>query len=149
MSDKSDKAEEDLIALVSAEQRVFRRILFAGFGILFVLVVMSGALGVYYYSVSNSLAATSARLERGAFDARLSADRQTNQVANLERAVRRTYDEFRAASVGAPSKTKPAQAVEAVQAYLSRGKRSLNDELLIETAALNGAGLSTEAHALV
>ena len=145
----SDKGEEDLIALVSAEQRGFRRILFTGFGILIVLVAMSAALGVYYYSVSNSLAATSARLERGAFDTRLAADRQTNQVANLERAVRRTYDEFRAASVSASNKAKPGAAVEAVRAYLSRGEHSLNDDLQIETAALNKAGLSSEAHALV
>ncbi len=145
----SDKAEEDLIALVSAEQRGFRRILFTGFGILLVLVVMSAALGVYYYSVSNSLAATSAKLERGAFDARLAADRQTNQVANLERAVRRTYDEFRAASVGASNRTKPAAAIEAVRGYLSRGEHSLNDELLIEAAALNETGRTSQAHALL
>jgi hypothetical protein len=145
----SDKAEEDLIALVSAEQRGFRRILFTGFGILLVLVAMSAALGVYYYNVSNSLGATSARLERGAFDARLAADRQTNQVANLERAVRRTYDEFRAASVGASNRMKPAAAVDAVRAYLSRGEHSLNDELLIETAALNKTGLTSRSRALV
>ena len=145
----SDKAEEDLIALVSAEQRGFRRILFTGFGILFVLVAMSAALGVYYYSVSNSLAATSAKLERGAFDARLAADRQTNQVANLERAVRRTYDEFRAASVGASNRMKPAAAVGAVRDYLTRGEHSLNDELLIEAAALNRTGLTSQQHALL
>jgi hypothetical protein len=31
----SDRAEDDLIALVAQEQRGFRRVLFAGFGILF------------------------------------------------------------------------------------------------------------------
>jgi len=145
----SDKAEEDLIALVSSEQRDFRRILFAGFGILFLLVAMSAALGVYYYSVANSLEATSARLERNAFDSRLAADRQTNQVANLERAVRRTYDEFRAASASAPTRSKSAAALEAVGAYLQRGAHSLNDELLIEAASLNRAGAAPEAHALL
>lgn len=145
----SDKAEEDLIALVSAEQRGFRQILFTGFGILLVLVVMSAALGVYYYNVSSSLAATSARLERGAFDARLRADRQTNQVSNLELAVRRTYDEFRAASASAPARSKPAAALEAVRTYLQRGERSLNDELLIEAASRSRTGLSPETHALL
>jgi tetratricopeptide (TPR) repeat protein len=145
----SDKGEDELIALVSSEQRGFRRILFAGFGILFVLVAMSAALGVYYYSVANSLEATSARLERNAFDSRLAADRQTNQVANLERAVRRTYDEFRAASASAPKQSKSAAAIEAVGAYLQRGAHSLNDELLIESASLNRAGAAPETHALL
>src|SRR5262249_3011965 len=111
-------AEDDLIALVAQEQRGFRRILFAGFGVLLVLIAMSVALGVYYYIVSRNLEATSARLERGAFDSRLAADRQTNQVANLERAVRRTYNEFRAASMGSSVTPDPAKALAAVETYL-------------------------------
>src|ERR1043165_7678020 len=114
-------AEDDLIALVAHEQRVFRRILFAGFGVLLVLIGMSVALGVYYYIVARNLEATSARLDRGAFDSRLAADRQTNQVANLERAVRRTYAEFRAASVGASATPDTTKALAAAGVYLRSG----------------------------
>jgi hypothetical protein len=152
----SDRAEDDLIALVSAEQRGFRRILFAGFGILFLLVAMSAALGVYYYAVSKqltetsaALTETSARLERDAFDARIEADRQTNRVAILERAVRRTYDEFRAAAPGLPNRAEPAAVLAAVSNYLRRG-RSLSEERLIEAAAQGRAGDgSAETRALL
>ncbi len=150
----SDTAEDDLIALVSREQRGFRRILFAGFGILFVLVAMSAALGVYYYAVSQqltdtsaALTQTSARLERDAFDARIEADRQTNRVSNLERAVRRTYDEFRAISPGLPSRSEPVAALAAVSNYLRRG-RSLSEERLIEAATVGQGGLSPGTRAL-
>ncbi len=150
-----DTAEDDLIALVSREQRGFRRILFAGFGILFLLVAMSAALGVYYYAVSQQLTATSAaltetssRLEREAFDARIEADRQTNRVANLERAVRRTYDEFRSVSPGLSKRAKPAAALDAVSNYLRRG-RSLSEERVIEAAAAGSSGRSPETRALL
>ena len=128
----SDKAEEDLISLIAQEQRGFRRILFAGFGILFVLVAMSAVLGVYYYGVSRSLEATSQTLLRSAFDARLASDRQTNQVANLERQVRRTYDEFRSTSTGPTKPADTAPALEAASAYLRRDSHSIEDELAID-----------------
>jgi hypothetical protein len=141
-------AEEDLIALVAREQQGFRRILFAGFGLLLVLIAMSVALGVYYYIVSRNLEATSARLERGAFDSRLAADRQTNQVANLERAVRRTYNEFREASVGASAAPDKAKALNAAAAYLRSGAHPLNNELAIEAAAQSAAGSKSPESAL-
>ena len=150
----SDTAEDDLIALVSREQRGFRRVLFAGFGILFLLVAMSAALGVYYYAVSQQLTAasaalaeTSSRLERGAFEARIEADRQTNRVSNLERAVRRTYDEFRSVSQGLPGQQGAATALNAVSDYLRRG-RSQSEERVIEAAAAGAAGLSPGQRAL-
>jgi tetratricopeptide (TPR) repeat protein len=98
--------------------------------------------------VSNRLEATSARLERGAFETRLAADRQTNQVSNLERAVRRTYDEFRAASVGGSTRSDRAAALAAVDRYLQRGDHSLSDELLIESASLKRDGQQPGVHAL-
>lgn len=138
-------AEDDLIALVSQEQRGFRRILFAGFGVLLLLIAMSVALGVYYYLVSKNLEATSARLERGAFDSRIAADRQTNQVANLERAVRRTYNEFRAASVGSSAGKDSSKALAAAEAYLRSGGHPLNSEVLIESSAGGRNAKSAEA----
>ncbi len=151
----SDKAEEDLIALVAQEQRGFRRVLFAGFGILFVLVAMSAALGVYYYAVSQhltetsaALTETSARLEREAFDARIEADRQTNRVSNLERAVRRTYDEFRLAAPNEAKGAKPVAVLDAITTYFRRGP-SVNEERVIEAAMLDNAAPSAEIHALV
>ncbi len=151
----SDRAEDDLIALVAQEQRGFRRVLFAGFGILFLLVAMSAALGVYYYAVSQHLTATSAaltetsaRLEREAFDARIEADRQTNRVSNLERAVRRTYEEFRLTALNETSRSKPVAMLEAVTAYLRRGP-SLTEERVIEAATLYNVATSPEVHALV
>ncbi|MBI1361029.1 MAG: hypothetical protein GC155_12190 [Alphaproteobacteria bacterium] len=147
----SESSEDDLIALVSREQRGFRRILFAGLGVLILLVAMSAFLGVYYYRVSTSLEATSNRLERGAFDARLAADRQTNQVSGLENAVRRTYQEFREANTEASAKAEfePTVAVDAVSAYLLRGAHSFETERMIETASLADAGATPEVHQLL
>jgi hypothetical protein len=152
----SESAEDDLIALVTQEQRGFRRILFAGFATLIILVAMSAALGVYYFNVSNALTETSStlietsgRLERDAFEARVRADQQTNRVATLERAVRRTYDEFRVASVGSSAKPDRKAALAAVSVYLQRGGHSLNDELLIEAASLTRARATPEVHALL
>jgi hypothetical protein len=138
--------EEDLIALISQEQRGFRRILFAGFGALLVLVAMSAGLGVYYYVVAQSLTTTSAslsvasaRLEREAFDARIELDRQTNRVSNLENSVRRTYEEVRAATANTV-RTSPTAVLSAVIAYLERGDLPLKDDLLVEQAARAGGG---------
>ncbi len=137
----SESSEDDLMALVSREQRGFRRILFAGLGLLILLVTMSAFLGVYYYRVSASLEATSSRLELGAFNARLAADRQTNQVSGLENAVRRTYEEFREANAGAAATSgfEPAVAIDAVAGYLLRGAHPFDAERLIETASLSPA----------
>ncbi len=145
------EAEEDLVALITREQQGFRRILFAGFAALIVLVAMSAALGVYYYNVANSLGETSINLQRQAFDARLTADRQTNQVANLERAVRRTYDEFRVATIKSKAAaSRPGDVINVVGVYLERGGHSLNDELLIEnTAADMHSEASSGQHALI
>ncbi len=135
------KPTDEELTFVSAEQKNTRRILISGLGILIVLVVMSAALGVYYYQVSRNLEATSANLERNAFDARLAADRQTNRVAFLERAVRRTYDEFRAASAGQVSaKLSEKEALAAAANYLRLGSHSLQDELAIETLAAAKTG---------
>ncbi len=150
-----DAVEDDLIALVTREQRGFRRILFAGFGILILLVTMSAALGVYYYAVSQQLTETSAnltetsgRLELAAFEARIEADRQTNRVSDLERAVRRTYDEIRVISPGLSAHLEPEDALTAVSAYLRRG-RSMNEERVIEAATAGQDGPSPEAQALL
>jgi|GEM_PF-1344538 len=150
-----DTPEDDLIALVTREQRGFRRTLFAGFGILFLLVAMSATLGVYYYAVSQqltqtstALTETSSRLEREAFEARIEADRQTNRVANLERAVRRTYDEIRAISPGLSTGAEPQDALAAVSDYLRRG-RSPREERIIEAASAGQAALSPGAQALL
>lgn len=148
----SDSSEDDLIALISKEQRGFRRILFAGLGTLMLLVAMSAALGVYYYFVAKHLTNTSDALERQAFDARVESDRQTNRVSDLERSVHRTYDEFRivsAVSTGSLIQSQPNNAMIAVGAYLQRGDHPLKDELLIEKATRNNAGASPETLALL
>jgi tetratricopeptide (TPR) repeat protein len=142
-------AEDDLIALVTQEQQGFRRILFAGFGVLLVLIGMSVALGVYYYIVSKNLEATASRLDRGAFDSRLAADRQTNQVANLERAVRRTYNEFRVVSTGSSTAADSSKALAAAEAYIRNGGHPLSSEALIEAAALSKGGGKPQEHALI
>jgi hypothetical protein len=149
----AENVEEDLIALVTREQRGFRRILFAGFGILFVLVAMSAALGVYYYSVSQdlkqtseNLTNTSLRLERKAFDARVVADRQTNRVANLERAVHRAAEAFRLSTTGASGVAESATVIKAVNDYVQRG-RSLYVERVIDAASQNAASPGREAEA--
>jgi len=145
----SDKIEHDLTELISSEQRGFRRILFAGFGILLLVVAMSAALGVYYFSVSNTLRQTSENLTRDAFRSRIELDRHTNQVANLERASRRTYEEFRDASVSMTGRADRNAALAAATAYLQRGSHSLNDELLIEAAVESRAPASAETLAIL
>ena len=127
-------AETDLMALVSSEQRGFRRILFAGLATLIVLVLMSAALGVYYFEVSKALGQASDRLEREAFLTRIRVDQQTNRVAAQELAIRRAYDEIRLTSADA-STVPSAAALEAARGYLQRGHLSLADERLIERAA--------------
>ena len=145
----SDKIEHDLTELISSEQRGFRRILFAGFGILLLVVAMSAALGVYYFSVSNTLRQTSENLTRDAFRARIELDRHTNQVANLERASRRTYEEFRDASVSMAGRADRNAALAAATAYLQRGSHSLNVELLIEAAVESRAPASAGTLAIL
>jgi hypothetical protein len=133
----SDKAEDDLIALVASEQRGFRRILFAGLAVLIALVAMSAALGVYYYNVAQEVSQTSRALQREAFDARIRADQQNNRVRAQEIAIRRIYDEVRVGA-GAPA-PRPTAALDAVRVYLQRGQHALADERLIEATAQNGA----------
>ncbi len=134
----SEQAEDDLIALVSREQRGFRVILYAGLATLIVLVAMSAALGVYYYSVSQKLESDARELQRQAFDTRIRVDQQSNRVATTEFAIRRAYDEIRGAS-GGVSVAATGQALAAARAYLQRGRHTIGDDRLIEAAA-PGAG---------
>ncbi len=138
----SDKAEDDLIALVASEQRGFRRILFAGLAVLIVLVAMSAALGVYYFNASNALSETSDRLQREAFDTRIRMDQQNNRVAAQEGAIRRAYEDFRVANGATGAGAQQVPALEAVRAYVQRGRHALADERLIEAAAEGPDGAS-------
>jgi hypothetical protein len=131
----SERGEDDLIALVSREQRGFRIILYAGLATLLVLVAMSAALGVYYYSVSQKLETDARELQRQAFDTRIRVDQQSNRVATTEFAIRRAYDEIRGASGGGANASATAPALAAARAFLQHGRHTIADDRLIEAAA--------------
>lgn len=129
--------EEDLIALISKEQRSFRGILFAGLGAIVVLVAISAALGLYYYNVSNDLQRT---VDRAAFDARRIADQQNNRMSAQERRLNRIHDEIRNIAGAGQSSLAEAETLRAAEAYLLRGRRLTLDE---ESAIALGAQQST------
>lgn len=135
----SDSADQQLIELVSREQRGLRTILIAGITTLVLVVMMSAGLGVYYYVVakdltvkSERLTADSDRLERHAFNMRRDIDQQNNRVAAQEAAIRRAYDEMRQMYAGSPGDQALEKVRSVVAGYLERGRHSLADERLIE-----------------
>lgn len=132
--------EEEADDVIVKGQRSFRRVQFVGIAMLFVVMAMTAALAVYFYLVFGQLRDAANRLERGAFEARRTADRQTNQVAALERSMRRTFDEFRQTTasgitIAAGETVDPAPARALVAQYLRRGVATLRDELLIASIA--------------
>lgn len=131
----SETAEDQLIALISKEQRGLRRILFSGFAALFLVIAMSVALGAYYYSVTQTLEMNSKRLDKQAFDTRRRVDRQANQAAVQELAIRRAYDEIRKDDLPETTLETTDAALEAASIFLKRGGRSLASERLIESTA--------------
>ncbi len=146
----TDQAEDDLLALVSSEQRGFRGILYAGLATLIVLVAMSAALGVYYYVVSQKLEQTARELQHQAFDTRIRVDQQSNRVATQELAIRRAYDEARGAGPGGAAVRQLGPALTAARFYLQRGRHTIADDRLIEAAALGTpAGARSATHALL
>ena len=130
----SNQAEQELIDLVSSEQRSLRGILVAGFSALFLVVAMSVALGVYYFFVAQNLAEDSARLERQAFEFRRMADQIRNQLADQDSAIRRNYDEMRTAEERAARYAGPDAALRVAREYLERGHHTLAGDRLIEAA---------------
>lgn len=130
------RGDEDLAILIEREQRGFRGILYAGLVTLLIMGLMSAALGVYLYVVSQSLAETTDRLQRNAFDTRRSVAAQNTRIATQERAIRRAYDEIRRAGAGAevaPTPVNIAAAREAASKYLLLGQAaSLADQRALE-----------------
>jgi len=132
--------EEEADDVIVKGQRSFRRVQFVGIAMLFVVMAMTAALAVYFYLVFGQLRDAANRLELGAFEARRTADRQTNQVAALERGMRRTFDEFRQTTasgiaIAEGEAVDPAPARLLVAQYLRRGVTTLRDELLIASIA--------------
>lgn len=117
--------DDDLATLIASEQRGFRTILFAGLVTLVIMALMSAAMGVYFYLVSQNLARTAERLEQNAFDTRRNIASQNNRLAGQERAIRRAYTDIRrAAGGGADIEATPAMIAEtreAMETYLLRG----------------------------
>ena len=94
--------EEELVALISEEQRGLRRILFSGFMGLLLVIAMSVTLGVYYYQVSKNLtresralSERSATLEQQAFNIRRDVDAQANRISDQKHAISQAYEEIR------------------------------------------------------
>jgi len=138
----ANAAEQNLIALLADEQRGLRRVLMAGIAVLIVLVVMSGALGVYYYVASQQLAKASQELQQQAFDTRRRVDQQANRAATQERRMRRIYDEMRQSlgSMAGASPDDPNLAITAVRSVLQHGRHlSLaNERLLAQVSSAQG-----------
>lgn len=131
----TDKVEDELIALMSREQRGFRTILYFGVVILALLLVMSAALGFYYFQVSQALGRTSSELQHEAFDTRIRMDQQNNRVVAQEIRLRRIQDEIRSSMGGGAGNADLSQAVAATRAYLQRGSHPLVSERAIEGVA--------------
>jgi hypothetical protein len=145
----TDKVEDELIALMSREQRGFRTILYVGVVILALLLVMSAALGFYYFQVSQALGTTSTELQHEAFDTRIRMDQQNNRVVAQEIRLRRIQDEIRS-SLGGGSSADLSQALAATRLYLQRGSHPSANERAIENIARAGAEKSGEpAYALI
>ena len=130
------RGDEDLANLIEREQRGFRGILYAGLVTLLIMGLMSAALGVYLYVVSQSLAETTQRLQRNAFDTRRSVAAQNSRIATQERAIRRAYDEIRRSGADAevpPTPANIAMAREAASKYLLLGQAAtLADQRALE-----------------
>lgn len=87
--------DETLAALISREQRGFRRILFAGTLMIAAMVVASVASSYYLFTLSQRIVETTSQLEDRAFKTRLLVDQQNNRVSEQEQSIRRVYDEIR------------------------------------------------------
>ncbi|MFT3728402.1 MAG: hypothetical protein QM759_11315 [Terricaulis sp.] len=138
----TNSAEQNLVALLASEQRGLRRVLVAGIAVLVLLVVMSGALGVYYYLASQQLTQASLQLQQQAFDTRRRVDQQANRTATQERRMRRIYDEIRQSinSVAGAAADNPDAALAAARGFLQHGRHlSLAQErLFAQVSAPNG-----------
>jgi hypothetical protein len=128
----STDSERDLVALIANEQRGFKTMLFAGVAVLVVLVLMSAALGVYYYQVSQTLSETSRELQLQAFNARRSIDAQNNQASDQARRLRRVSYEIRNADERAPVPVNADTVLAAARGYLQGGQLSIDDEWLLD-----------------
>lgn len=129
----SNQGERDLISLVRSEQRGFRFIMFAGLALLFVLAIMSAALGFYYWRASQQL---ETMISRQDFDARRKFDQQSTTVAAQGRRLDRFYAEIRRFAGANIANSSDAAALVAADAYLLRGHRlSLAEENALDTAA--------------
>ncbi|MES1198381.1 MAG: hypothetical protein ABUS48_00165 [Pseudomonadota bacterium] len=144
----ANAAEQNLIALLADEQRGLRRVLFAGIAVIGVLVIMSGALGVYYYLASEQLAKASQELQQQAFDTRRRVDQQANRAATQERRMRRIYDEMRQSlgAIAGASPDDPALALTAARNVLQHGRHlSLaNERLFTQVSGPQGHASPTQ-----
>lgn len=141
----SQSPEDELITLISQEQRSLRRILTAGIAALFLVVAMSVALGVYYYNVAGDLKADSNQLERQAFTTRRSVDQQTNRIATQEAAIRRTFEEIRDLNASEDAEVEPMALIDVARIFLQRGGHSLADERRLDRAAARPSGSARTA----
>ena len=137
-------ADDALIALIAHEQKGLRRILLSGLIVLVLVVAVSVGLAFYYSKFTRDLAENTQRLDQQAFSLRIKMDRQLNAAADQDAAIRRAYEEIRAANPSGLSNTAPDMAIDAAATYLRWGEVSLAAERLIETARTNGANADTE-----
>lgn len=133
----STEGERELIDLVAREQRGFRRTLIAGVAMLFVLLAMSAAMGVFIVLANKNLSQTTRDLQEQAFQMKIALDQQTNRLSTQERSLRDATDEIRtlagAGFSGTPDQALPG-AINAASAYLREGRISLVETRLIEAA---------------
>lgn len=139
----STDSERDLVALIGNEQRGFRTMLFAGVGVLVVLVLMSAALGVYYYQVAQSLGETSRELQLQAFNTRRSIDQQNNQASDQARRLRRLSYELRNADDRAQLVVNADTVLAAARGYLQNASLSVDEESVLDAG--NDAELGTSS----
>jgi len=134
--------EEELVALISEEQRGLRRILFSGFMALMLVIAMSVTLGIYYYQVSQNLTRESrilteksATLEKQAFNIRRDVDAQANSISDQKHAISQAYEEIRLSTNTSADGVSTTDGLEAIRQYLHYGNQSLSNQRLIDGLA--------------
>jgi tetratricopeptide (TPR) repeat protein len=141
----AEVSDEDIYALVAREQRAFRRILFAGVGMLALLVILSCVLAVYYFQVERELRSNAHALRQQAHDVRSEVDRQNIQIAKQVADLKADYDDLHgwlASETQAASADDLSAALQSADTYLRTGARiRLADERTLQLATSRTSAL--------
>jgi len=140
----TQSSDDQLVALISREQRGIRRTMYAGLLAIFFMVAMSGAMAVFYWKYSEQIREHIVVLEEKsdelfveAFNTRRDVDSSVNRISDLDALNLIMSEEMRLlAGRSVEDKVQPEKALLAAEAYFQRGTRDFVAERNIEEAAL-------------